>query len=289
VSNLKGYLFAAIAAASYGTNPIFAIPLYREGISVTSVLFMRYAMAVAIMFFATMIKSPKAFVIKPKYVGLLAFMGILMVLSSIALFESYKYLSAGIASTLLFFYPVIVAVIMAIFYKERLTKKSWACLVTAFLGVVILSKNDDGGFISLLGLTLVMLSSLSYAIYLVYINRGPMKKINTSTITFYVILGGFLVMIPYCLLDGGLMLPKTTPAWINAIGLGFFPTVISLIFTSRAIALIGSTETAIFGALEPLTAVILGILILGETLTITPAIGMILIFTSVTVLMMKKK
>lgn len=288
MSNLKGYLFAAIAAASYGTNPIFAIPLYREGISVTSVLFMRYAMAVAIMFVATMIKSPKAFVIKPKYVGLLAFMGILMVLSSIALFESYKYLSAGIASTLLFFYPVMVAVIMAIFYKERLTKKSWACLVTAFLGVVILSKNDDGGFISLLGLTLVMLSSLSYAIYLVYINRGPMKKINTSTITFYVILGGFLVMIPYCLLDGGLMLPKTTPAWINAIGLGFFPTVISLIFTSRAIALIGSTETAIFGALEPLTAVILGILILGETLTITPAIGMILIFVSVTVLMMKR-
>ena len=288
MSNLKGYLFAAIAAASYGTNPIFAIPLYREGISVTSVLFMRYAMAVAIMFVATMIKSPKAFVIKPKYVGLLAFMGILMVLSSIALFESYKYLSAGIASTLLFFYPVMVAIIMAIFYKERLTKKSWACLVTAFLGVVILSKNDDGGFISLLGLTLVMLSSLSYAIYLVYINRGPMKKINTSTITFYVILGGFLVMIPYCLLDGGLMLPKTTPAWINAIGLGFFPTVISLIFTSRAIALIGSTETAIFGALEPLTAVILGILILGETLTITPAIGMILIFVSVTVLMMKK-
>ena len=289
MSNLKGYLFAAIAAASYGTNPIFAIPLYREGISVTSVLFMRYAMAVAIMFFATMIKSPKAFVIKPKYVGLLAFMGILMVLSSIALFESYKYLSAGIASTLLFFYPVMVAIIMAIFYKERLTKKSWACLVTAFLGVVILSKNDDGGFISLLGLTLVMLSSLSYAIYLVYINRGPMKKINTSTITFYVILGGFLVMIPYCLLDGGLMLPKTTPAWINAIGLGFFPTVISLIFTSRAIALIGSTETAIFGALEPLTAVILGILILGETLTLAPAIGMILIFVSVTVLMMKKK
>lgn len=289
MSHIKGYIFAAIAAASYGTNPIFAIPLYREGISVTSVLFMRYAMAVAIMFFATMIKSPKAFVIKPKYVGLLAFMGILMVLSSIALFESYKYLSAGIASTLLFFYPVMVAIIMAIFYKERLTKKSWACLVTAFLGVVILSKNDDGGFISLLGLTLVMLSSLSYAIYLVYINRGPMKKINTSTITFYVILGGFLVMIPYCLLDGGLMLPKTTPAWINAIGLGFFPTVISLIFTSRAIALIGSTETAIFGALEPLTAVILGILILGETLTITPAIGMILIFVSVTVLMMKKK
>ena len=178
---------------------------------------------------------------------------------------------------------------MAIFYKERLTKKSWACLVTAFIGVVILSKDDDGGFISLLGLALVMFSSLAYAIYLVYINRGPMKNIDTSTITFYVIVGGFLVMILNCIIDGGVTFPSTTKGWINAVGLGVFPTVISLIFTSRAIALIGSTETAIFGALEPLTAVILGILILGETLTITPAIGMILIFVSVTVLMMKKR
>ena len=289
MNNLKGYIFAAIAAAAYGTNPIFAIPLYHEGISVSSVLFMRYAMAVAIMFVFTMIKSPKSLVIKPKHVGVLAFMGILMVLSSIGLFASYKYLSAGIASTLLFFYPVMVAIIMAIFYNERLTKKSWACLVTAFLGVVVLSKSDESGFISLLGLALVMFSSLSYAIYLVYINRGPMKNINTSTITFYVILGGFLFMIPYCLFDGGLILPTTSSAWINALGLGIFPTVVSLIFTSRAIALIGSTETAIFGALEPLTAVILGILILGETLTLSSSIGMILIFVSVTVLMMKKK
>ena len=100
MNSLKGYIFAAIAAASYGTNPIFAIPLYHEGISVSSVLFMRYAMAVAIMFAFTMIKSPKSLVIKPKHIGVLAFMGILMVLSSIGLFASYKYLSAGIASTL---------------------------------------------------------------------------------------------------------------------------------------------------------------------------------------------
>ena len=240
------------------------------------------------MLIVTMIKSPKSLVIKPSHIGILAFMGILMVLSSIGLFASYKYLSAGIASTLLFFYPVMVAIIMAVFYKEHLTRKSWICLITAFLGVVILSKGDDGGFISFIGLALVMFSSLSYAIYLVYINRGPMKNIDSSAVTFYVIAGGFLVMILNCLLDGGIILPTTTSAWLNTIGLGIFPTIISLIFTSRAIALIGSTETAIFGALEPLTAVVLGILILGETLTILPAIGMILIFVSVTVLMKKK-
>lgn len=288
MNHLKGYLYAAIAAAAYGTNPIFAIPLYHEGMTVSSVLFMRYAMAVVIMLIVTMIKSPKSLVIKPKHIGIIAFMGILMVLSSIGLFASYKYLSAGIASTLLFFYPVMVAIIMAVFYKEHLTKRSWICLVTAFLGVVILSKGDDGGMISIIGLALVMFSSLCYAIYLVYINRGPMKKIDTSAVTFYVIAGGFLVMAINCIIDGGVIHPHSTKAWLNTIGLGVFPTIVSLIFTSRAIALVGSTETAIFGALEPLTAVILGIIILGETLTIQPAIGMILIFVSVTVLMKKK-
>lgn len=288
MNHLKGYLYAAIAAAAYGTNPIFAIPLYHEGMTVSSVLFMRYAMAVVIMLIVTMIKSPKSLVIKPSHIGILAFMGILMVLSSIGLFASYKYLSAGIASTLLFFYPVMVAIIMAVFYKEHLTKRSWICLVTAFLGVVILSKGDDGGMISIIGLALVMFSSLCYAIYLVYINRGPMKKIDTSAVTFYVIAGGFLVMAINCIIDGGVIFPHSTKTWLNTIGLGVFPTIVSLIFTSRAIALVGSTETAIFGALEPLTAVILGIIILGETLTIQPAIGMILIFVSVTVLMKKK-
>lgn len=288
MNHLKGYLYAAIAAAAYGTNPIFAIPLYHEGMTVSSVLFMRYAMAVVIMLIVTMIKSPKSLVIKPKHIGIIAFMGILMVLSSIGLFASYKYLSAGIASTLLFFYPVMVAIIMAVFYKEHLTKRSWICLVTAFLGVVILSKGDDGGMISIIGLALVMFSSLCYAIYMVYINRGPMKKIDTSAVTFYVIAGGFIVMAINCIIDGGVILPHSTKAWLNTIGLGVFPTIVSLIFTSRAIALVGSTETAIFGALEPLTAVILGIIILGETLTIQPAIGMILIFVSVTVLMKKK-
>lgn len=287
MNHLKGYLYAAIAAAAYGTNPIFAIPLYHEGMTVSSVLFTRYAMAVIILFFVTMIKNPKALIIKPKHIGILAFMGVLMVLSSIGLFASYKYLSAGIASTLLFFYPVMVAIIMSLFYKERLTRKAWTCLITAFLGVVILSKGDDGGFISFWGLVLVMFSSLSYAIYLVFINRGPMENIDSSTVSFYVILGGFVVLIFNCLIDGGVILPSSTAGWLNTIGLGVFPTVVSLVFTSRAIALIGSTETAIFGALEPLTAVVLGIIILGETLTSGHAIGMILIFASVTVLMKK--
>lgn len=285
----KGYIFAALAAAAYGTNPIFALPLYHDGMNVTSVLLFRYALAVAILFAMTAVNNPKTIHIPLRDLLPVGIMGVLMVLSSIFLFASYNYLSAGIASTLLFFYPVMVSLIMAVLYKERLGYRKLFCLIVATLGVFTLSKGDDGTGISMFGFLLVMFSSLSYAIYLVYINRGPMRKLSTTTVTLWVLIFGLLFLIGQCMFIGGLTLPQSPMAWGNAIGLGLFPTVISLYLTSRAIELIGSTQTAIFGALEPLTAVVLGILILGETLTMRPAIGMVMIFISVTVLVMQRK
>lgn len=288
-SATKGYIFAIVSAAAYGTNPIFALPLYHDGMDVNTVLLMRYAIGVLIMFLMIALHQWRSLIIGWKDLGGLTIMGVLMVLSSITLFASYSYLSAGIASTLLFFYPVMVSLIMAFLYKERLGWRKTLCLIMAFMGVATLSKGDDGTGISSWGFLLVMLSSLSYALYLVYINRGPMKHLSSSAVTFYVMFIGFLVLAGNSILSGHLYLPNHTESWLNILGLGLFPTLLSLWCTSRAISLIGSTQTAIFGALEPLTAVVLGILILGETLTLMPALGMLLIFVSVTVLVMQKK
>lgn len=287
-SSAKGYLFAILSAVSYGTNPIFALPLYHDGMDVSTVLLMRYAIGTLVMFLMVFVHNRKSLVISGKDLGGLSIMGVLMVLSSITLFASYDYLSAGIASTLLFFYPVMVSLIMAFLYKERLGWRKITCLIIAFIGVATLSKGDDGTGISWWGFTLVMLSSFSYSLYLVYINRGPMKHLSSSVVTFYVMAVGFMVLIANSALAGGLHFPQHAWSWLNILGLGIFPTLVSLWSTSQAISLIGSTQTAIFGAMEPLTAVVLGILILGETLTLMPAIGMVLIFGSVTLLIMQR-
>lgn len=287
-SSAKGYLFAILSAVSYGTNPIFALPLYHDGMDVSTVLLMRYAIGTLVMFLMIFFHNRKSLVIGGKDLGGLSIMGVLMVLSSITLFASYDYLSAGIASTLLFFYPVMVSLIMAFLYKERLGWRKITCLIIAFIGVATLSKGDDGTGISWWGFTLVMLSSFSYSLYLVYINRGPMKHLSSSVVTFYVMAVGFMVLIANSALAGGLHFPQHAWSWLNILGLGIFPTLVSLWSTSQAISLIGSTQTAIFGAMEPLTAVVLGILILGETLTLMPAIGMVLIFGSVTLLIMQR-
>lgn len=284
----KGYVYAMLSAVAYGTNPIFALPLYHDGMDVNTVLLLRYAIGALVLFLMIALHNRRSLLIGLKDLGGLAVMGVLMVLSSITLFASYDYLSAGIASTLLFFYPVMVSLIMALVYKERLGWRKIFCLIMAFAGVAILSKGDDGTGISWWGFLLVMLSSLSYSLYLVYINRGPMKHLSSSVVTFYVLLVGLLFLLASSFLSGSICLPHHGWSWLNILGLGILPTVVSLWCTSQAISLIGSTQTAIFGAMEPVTAVVLGILILGETLTLMPAIGMVLIFVSVTLLVMQK-
>lgn len=123
-SKAKGYFLGALGAASYGTNPIFAIPLYNCGMDSESVLFFRYLLAIPVI--ALMMKARgRSFALKKGDIVPALAMGILMALSSYTLFVSYKYMGAGIASTLLFLYPIMVAVIMSVFFKEK------AGLVTA--------------------------------------------------------------------------------------------------------------------------------------------------------------
>ena len=122
-TKLKGYVLGAVAAASYGMNPLFALPLYKEGMDPDSVLFFRYLLAIPLL--GIMIKARgRDFRLKRKEIVPLIVMGLLVALSSLTLFLSYNYMDAGIASTLLFVYPVLVALIMALVFKEKLTMQT---------------------------------------------------------------------------------------------------------------------------------------------------------------------
>ena len=118
-----GILNGVIAAASYGTNPLFALPLYKEGIGVNSVLFYRYFLAVLI--YGLWLKFHKKANLKLSKNEILPLfiLSMFFSLSSLTLFEAFKYIDAGIACTILFIYPVMVAVIMWLFFKEKPAKE----------------------------------------------------------------------------------------------------------------------------------------------------------------------
>ncbi len=279
----KGYALGVIEAATYGMNPLFALPLYEAGMNPESVLFFRYLFAIPVL--GAMIKlRGRDFKLKRKEVFPLIIMGLLMALSSLTLFQSYNYMAAGIASTLLFVYPIMVALIMAFLFKEKLTLQTILCIILALGGIALLYKGEDGSTLSLLGVLLVIVSALSYAIYIVAANRPLLREIATLKLTFYVLVFGFSLFLVRVDFGASLHVVDTWYLWGNLLALAVFPTAISFLCTTQAIQYIGSTPTAILGALEPLTAVFFGVTVFGESLTVRVGCGIMMIVFAVTII-----
>lgn len=280
-NKVKGYFLGAISAATYGMNPLFTLPLYKDGMDADSVLFFRYLFAIPIL--AIMLKwRRRSFKIEGRQILPLLIMGILFAASSLTLYMSYNYMDAGIASTILFVYPVMVAAIMTIFFKEKLTIQTILCIVMALAGIALLYKGGDGASLSLVGTLLVLGSALAYAIYIVGINRVGLQNMATIKVTFYVLLFGWgLFAVRSMFFGDGILLPNSWYMWGSIISLALFPTAISLICTTTAIQEIGSTPTAILGVLEPATAIFFGITVFGEVLTPRDCVGLACIIASV--------
>lgn len=282
----KGYIYGAVAAATYGMNPLFALPLYENGMNTNSVLFFRYLFAIPIL--AIMIKSRgRDFAVHKADLFPLAVMGLLVAVSSLALFLSYNYMDAGVASTILFVYPIMVAVIMAFVFKEKISWFTIICILIAISGIAMLYEGDNGITLDPIGILFVMISSLSYAIYIVAVNQTRLKDMATVKVTFYVLIFGLSVFIAMILAGSELIVPSKWFLWGNIVALALFPTAISFVSTTKAIQYIGSTPTAILGALEPVTAVIFGVTIFGESFTPKLAAGIVMIIFSVTMIIAK--
>ena len=280
---LKGYALGIVAAATYGMNPLFALPLYSAGMTADSVLFFRYALAIPLLAAMTAMRGRSFRVTRPQLLTL-AMLGLLMALSSLSLFLSYNYMDAGIASTILFVYPVMVAVIMAAVYRERLSPVMIASIATALGGIALPSANGGGEPLSLPGTLLAIASALTYAIYIVAINKSSLKYVATLPVTFYLLLFGVTLFAVRLLMAGDIQTPPADRWWLwgCVVCLAVFPTALSFVCTTGAIHYIGSTPTAILGALEPVTAVIIGVSVFGESLTLREIIGLAAIIAAVT-------
>lgn len=285
-----GLLNGTIAAASYGTNPLFALPLYAGGIGVNSVLFYRYAFAVLI--YGLWLKFVKRTALKITFKeGIALFiLGLFFSLSSLTLFEAFKYIEAGIACTILFIYPVLVAIIMMIFFKEKITKTVVFSILLTSVGIGLLYNGKSGITLNLHGVALVLSSALLYALYIVAVkNVKIIKHIKADKLSFYVMLFGLAVYIYNLKFCTQLQILDRPFLWLCTIGLSLFPTIISLETIAISIKLVGSTTTAILGALEPLTAIFFGVVFFHEQLTFRICIGVALILFGVLLIITRKQ
>ena len=284
----KGFALAALSAICYGTNPLGALHLYAQNYSPETVLFYRFFTA-ALLLLVVILAKGSHFKISFREFGALVAFGFLFAVSSLTYYASFKYMDAGLASTLLFLYPLEVSVLMAVFFKEKINRWTVISIAVAMSGVALLYRGGDGVPLSTAGLALVFASSLSYAIYMVMANRINLQM-GAVKMTFYAICFCLVFLLLYSVTLGSGLPPLFTQAssWGWGFMLGLMPMVLSLIFMVRAVRIVGSTPTAILGALEPVTAVTIGVTVFAETLTTRIMAGIILILCSTILIAVKK-
>ncbi len=258
-----GILCAVLSAVCYGTNPFGALPLYEEGVNTATVLAHRFGLAVILLAVIMIIKRIDFKVTRREFKVLFS-LGVLFAASSITYYQSFHFMDAGIASTILFVYPVMVAVIMALFFKEKVTSMTVMAIVLS-------------------------LSSLAYAIYIIVVNQSDIKM-SSFKVTFYAMLVCEITLILYSFTSPELYLHvlPSPRAWSFAVWLSIVPTILSLVFMTVAVNHVGATPTAILGALEPLTAVTIGVIIFGETLTPRLIVGILFILFAVMLVVIGK-
>ncbi len=282
-----GFILGVIASSTYGLNPLFAMPIYAEGFSPDATLLMRYVPAIVILGLWMLFRRV-SFALTKEEAAVVSIGGFLFGGSSLMLYQSYLLMDTGIASTLLFVYPIMTTVLMMICFHEKLKAVTVAALILSLAGIALLCKKSDGSALNIAGIVLVMFSALTYAIYLVMNNTNIIKRMRSEKLTFYVLLFGAFLFVIRLACTGWTFGNFTPKVMLCATLMALLPTVISLVCITLSIHYIGATAAAILGALEPLTAMAIGVMVFHEEITIRIVIGIVLILAAVILVALKK-
>ena len=287
---LIGYPAGIIAGIAYGLNPLFGVPLIKNGTPVESILFFRYGIAVLILG-AFLLSDMHDFKVSWKQAGILLVLGVFYTASSTFLFQAYNYIPSGLATTLVFLYPVLVALIM-VFLRVVPSWQVWVAIAATFVGVIIMTQSHSTQKIDPIGVLLSLASALSYAFFIVIINRSKaISNMSNSLLTFYVLIVGAIFFLSRVVASGENLTAgiETKLDWLNLVGLAILPTIVSTATLAVATRNIGATKASVLGVFEPITAILVGTLVFGEALTNNIIIGILIAMFAVSFMIISTK
>lgn len=287
MKSFKGFVYAALAAGTFGLIPLFANTAIQEGISNDTILAYRYTIAALAygIFLAYRKKDLRITRIQTREVLLAGVFG--YGITATFLLGSYLYMPTGIATSIHFFYPVVVCILMSIFYHTRTPLRQKFAIAISIVGVALLSWTE--GQIRWIGLLLALMSTVTYGGYMVSLNRPTLKSMDPAVLTFWALGGSAVFYILSALIRGNLIWIDSPRLLMDMALLGILSTTVSARLTVAAVKNIGSVSTSIFGTLEPITAILTGILVFDETFGWMNLAGFILIVLSVLLVLIPGK
>lgn len=287
MNNLKGISYAALSSSTFGLAPLFTVTLLHDGFSPFEVLTYRWGVAsVALLLFGLV--SGRSFRLNRQDLGTIFLLSLLRAGCSLSLVFAYANIATGVASIIHFLYPLAVAIVMTLVFHERCSIVLFAAIAVSLAGAILLSAGDiraNGGNPTL-GIAAACFSVVSYAGYIIGVRKTRAAQVESTTLTLFVMAFGAMLFALAGSLGSGIHWVTDGHTWGNILGLAIPATAISNMALVKAIKAIGPTLTSILGAMEPLTAVAIGVLHFGESFTIASATGTLLIIAAVTIVVL---
>ena len=285
-NKITGVTYAVVSSTTFGLIPLFTISLMAVGVSSPTILCYRFLLA-AVAMAAIMFFSRRSFRLDADEVAVVAILAVLYASTAILLLESYKCIPSGIATTIHFLYPLAVTLTMSWVFKEHISSTIYIAVLLSLVGVALLAwgNHTEGDFRR--GVSFALLTVVTYAAYIVGVMRSRASRVDSIVLTFYVLAFGALLFFLYAMATSGIEAVHSVASWRDLIMLALVCTVLSDYTLILAIKRIGSTRTSILGSMEPLTAVVVGVVYFGERIDTTSVIGLLLVICAVVVVIVQ--
>lgn len=288
---LRGIIYAAVSSATFGLAPFFSISLLAVGFSSFDVLTYRWGVATLALVLFGLSRGCNFHLKYKEFVTILS-LSLFRAITSFSLVIAYQNIASGVASIIHFMYPLAVAVAMITFFGEKRSLVTFLAIIFSLIGASLLSSGNieyNSGN-TMVGLIAASVSVLSYAGYIIGVRKTCAVQIDSTALTCYVMgLGAAFFLLGGLCFNGGICMATNGLTWLYILGLALPATAISNITLVKAIKLAGPTLTSLLGALEPLTAVLIGVFIFKEMFTIYSTLGIILVITAVSLVIFKEK
>lgn len=285
---LKGEIFVIISAAGFAMMPIFAKLAYAGGSGSTTVLLFRFLFATVFIWAYMLVKKINFKISRRQILGIFILGSICYTGSALFLFDSYKYISAGVSEVCMFTYPACVIVLKRLFFKERMGKYKLYAIALSITGIIV-STNAPGQALSVKGIILALLGAVFYALYVTFIDNRLFYNLHPVTMTAYIIPSVAFINVVIGLVNRGISFEFEPISWVYMMLLGLFSTCIALLSFCSGAKLIGSSKASIISTIEPPLSFVFGYMFLRENFTWNMGIGGALIILAVLVIGRNKK
>lgn len=278
----KGIWITLLAAACFGAASPIAKGVYQYDVTVSCVLTWRFFMASILLWaYLMLFRRDLNFRLKKDQLITLAVVGgAAHFLTTQCYFSALKYVPISIQIMFFYTYPFMVNGLSVLLFGEKMNRGQLVSLAAAFVGILMTVSLDDMR-LNGIGILLSIGAAACQTAYILLLGRRNVAEVDSLVIGAYSSVFAFLSFLIFSLAKGELRADLALPCWAGIAGMAVFTTAVGAVALALGIKLIGGAKAAIISVFEPIEAILLGVLLFHERLTLRGAVGIALVMGAI--------